>query len=182
MSWRDKRIQHKRWIIGTIGTTITSCLLLVWWQLAGPATLFRVQIWLLKHGAWGNIDHWIAHGDWYLPYLIEEADNIAPAPGYLMRETRAEDAFEAYAHYRMDTVSDWVRLALGELTGVDDGVGLTFLDGTTVGTPSHRFLPCYLYSPKGSPYDLLAPTRHFFTVEGLGGRRGFPMSFCGCGN
>ena len=128
MSSRNKRARCKRW---AIGTAITSCLLLVWWQLAGPATLFRVQVWLLKHGAWGNVDHWIAHGDLYLPYLIEEADNLAPAPGYLMRETRAEDAFEAYTHYRVDTVSDWVRLTLGELTGVDDGVGLTFLDGTT---------------------------------------------------
>jgi hypothetical protein len=128
MSSKNKRAQGKRW---AIGTGITSCLLLLWWQLAGPATLFCVQIWLLERGAWGNIDHWIAHGDWYLPYLIEEADNLAPAPGYLMRETRAEDAFEAYAHYGVDTVSDWVRLALGELTGVHDGVGLTFLDGTT---------------------------------------------------
>jgi hypothetical protein len=51
-----------------------------------------------------------------------------------------------------------------------------------VGTPSHRFLPCYLYSPDGSPLDLLAPTRRYFTVEDLGGRKGFPMSFCGCGN
>jgi len=48
-----------------------------------------------------------------------------------MRKTRSKDAFEAYAHYEVGTVSDWVRLALGELTGVDDGVGLTFLYGTT---------------------------------------------------
>ena len=128
MSSRSRRAQRRRW---ATGTAIISCLLLLWWQLAGPATLFRVQIWLLERGAWGNIDHWIAHGNWYLPHLIEEADNLAPAHGYLMRETRAEGAFEAYAHYKVDTVSDWVRLALGELTGVDDGVGLTFLDGTT---------------------------------------------------
>jgi len=124
----NKHTRRKRW---AIEIAITGCLLLLWWHLAGPATLFRVQIWLLRHGAWGNIDHWITHGNWYLPYLIEEADNLAPAPGYLMLETRAADAFEAYAHYNVDTVSDWVRLALRELTGVDDGVGLTFLDGTT---------------------------------------------------
>jgi hypothetical protein len=128
MSSKNKRTRRKRW---ATGTAIISCLLLLWWQLAGPATLFRVQIWLLERGAWGNIDYWIAHGNWYLPHLIEEADNLAPARGYLMRETRAEGAFEAYAHYKVDTVSDWVRLALGELTGVDDGAGLTLMDGTT---------------------------------------------------
>lgn len=128
MLWRSKRIPHKRWAIGIV---IAGCLLLVWWQLAGPAALFRVQIWLLTHGAWRGIDHWVAHGNWYLPLLIEETDNLTPAHGYLTLATSAPDAFEAYTHYEVDTVSDWVRLALREITGVSDGTGLTLLDGTT---------------------------------------------------
>lgn len=50
-----------------------------------------------------------------------------------------------------------------------------------VGTASHRFLPCYLYSPEGSAYDLLSPMRHYFSVDDLRGRSGYPMSMCSCG-
>lgn len=52
--------------------------MLVWWWLAGPATLFRIQMWLLINGGWSHLDHWIDHADWYLPYLIAEADNTTP--------------------------------------------------------------------------------------------------------
>ena len=128
MSWKDKNTQRKRWVVGIV---ITGCLLLVWWATVGPATLFRIQIWLLKHGAWHNIDHWVVHGNWYLPYLVEETDNLTPAPGSVRRAPSYSEAFEAYAYYRVDTVSDWVRLALHEMTRLSDGVGLNHLDGTT---------------------------------------------------
>jgi hypothetical protein len=49
------------------------------------------------------------------------------------------------------------------------------------GTASHRFLPCYLYSPEGSAYGLLSPMRHYFSVSDLRGRSGYPMSMCNCG-
>lgn len=132
MSSNGKKLRHsKRWLIGLIGVF----LIVGWWWLADPYTLFRVQVWLLKQGSWSNLDHWIDHGDWYLPYLIEEAGNTTPVRvGQVRLKNRAPDSFEAYRVLSVDTVSDCVRMVLHSIAGDPVGdfrIGHSWLDGTT---------------------------------------------------
>jgi len=128
MRLNDKRRSRGRWFL----VSLTGTLVLVsWWLLAGPLTLFKLQVWLLKQGAWNSIEHWEKHGDWYLPYLVGETSNLTPVPIKAITLPTGPNSFEAYAHYNVDTVSDCVRKALKSITGKDDGVGLSIFDGVT---------------------------------------------------
>lgn len=128
MYLNDKRRPRRRWFV----VSLTGALVLVcWWFLAGPSTLFKLQVWLLKHGAWNNIEHWKRHGDWYLPYLVAATSDVTPVPFKAITLPTGPNSFEAYAHYEVDTVSDCVRKTLKSITGKDDGVGLSSFDGVT---------------------------------------------------
>ncbi len=119
----------KRW--RWAGLTMLGLLTIGWWWVAGPRTLFRIQIWLLTHGGWSNLQHWIDHGNWYLPFLIAETDNLTPVPvQQITLSSSSPSAFESVLYLEVDTVGDCVRVVLRRIAG-DDGVGTSFLDGTT---------------------------------------------------
>ena len=71
---------------------------------------------------------------WYLPYLIEEADNTTPVKvRTVCLRNRAADSWEAFRYNDVSTVSDCVRLVLLSTIrdGVDDQIGFSNRDGTT---------------------------------------------------
>ncbi len=102
---------------------------LLLWFWRGPYFLFRLQVWLLINGSWSNLDHWIDHANWYLPYLIEETNNITPVRVRTVRlSNRAVDSWEAFRYNEVCTVSDCVREVLHATVG--DPVGGQWIDSS----------------------------------------------------
>jgi len=103
------------------------------WIWRGPQIVFRVQLWLLVHGMWGNLDSWIAHANLYLPFLIEEAGNTTPIKTRMVRLTnRTDDAFELYRYIEVSTVSDCARIVLhATVSSVGDDFGYSYQDSVT---------------------------------------------------
>jgi len=128
MWWRGKC--RRLWLVGLL---ITIGAVSVIWIWQGPLIVFRIQLWLLVHGGWSDLDNWVVHADRYLPYLVEEAGNTTPIRSGMVRLTnRAEDAFERHRYLRVETVSDCVRIVLHATVGsIGDEFGYSHEEGAT---------------------------------------------------
>lgn len=115
-----QRLTRKRLFILLLTSMIV---LTIWWTIAGPRTLFYSQIWLMERGIWSNIRHWERHGNWYLPYLIEQIDNRTHCPNSTVLINRSKEGFESLVHYEWDTVGEAIQLTLTLITGEKEDVG-----------------------------------------------------------